>query len=123
MNTGHIAITLDGMNEADRDASLNAFARQFPMVPLLVTSQTAAPDAWETWQLPETISALRDGLLDLWLGPERARVLSDRIRAEGLADDLMSGYDLRLVADLAGADPDSPLTKCLFSRSDGPSPC
>jgi hypothetical protein len=105
LTAGHIAIALDGMNEADRDPSLTDFARQFPMVSLLVTSQTAAPQGWELWRLPENISALRNGLLDLWLGPDKSRVLSHRIETEGFAGELVSGYDLRLIADLAGADP------------------
>jgi ligand-binding sensor domain-containing protein len=106
LNTGHIAIALDGMNEADRDASLTDFARQFSMVPLLVTSQTAAPNGWEAWRLPESINALRNGLLELWLGPDKAQILSRRIQAESLADEFVSGYDLRLVVDLASADPE-----------------
>jgi hypothetical protein len=106
LKAGHIALALDGTNEADRDAAITAFARQFPQVRLLVTSQAAGAEGWEVWRLPEDVVSLRDGLLALWLGTERGALLSRRIVAEGLSDSIVSGYDLRLVADLAGADPE-----------------
>jgi len=106
LRAGHIALALDGMNEAERDASLTAFARQFPKVRLLVTSQTRGGDGWQVWQLPQDVTGLRDGLLAMWLGPEQGAALSRRILSEGLADSITSGYDLRLVADLAGKDPE-----------------
>jgi hypothetical protein len=106
LKAGHIALALDGMNEADRDSALSAFARQFPQVRLLVTSQTRA-DGWDLWQLPADVASLRARLLSLWLGPEKGAELERRIIAKGLADTILSGYDLRLVADLAGSDPAS----------------
>ena len=45
LNAGQIALALDGTNEADRDAALAAFARQFPRVPLLVTSQALGDES------------------------------------------------------------------------------
>jgi hypothetical protein len=104
LKAGGIALTLDGTNEADRDTALSAFARQFHQVPLLVTSQAAGDEGWEIWHLPEDVSELRDSLLVLWLGREIGRLLSHRIAAEGLSQTISSGYDLRLIADLAGAD-------------------
>jgi len=77
---------------------------------LLVTSQAiprslAGDQRWEVWELPEDIGGLRDGLLALWLGDEKGTILSRRIVAEGLSGTVVSGYDLRLLADLADADP------------------
>ncbi len=114
LRAGHIALALDGTNEADRDVALAAFARQFKQTRLLVTSQALPPsdpwekpdDQWEVWKLPEDISGLRSQLLRLWLGDEKGKVLSDRIEAEGLSATIVSGYDLRLLADLAEADPE-----------------
>jgi hypothetical protein len=111
LRAGHIALALDGTNEADRDLALAAFASQFPQVRLLVTSQGipqsfAGGELWEIWELPADIGKLRDGLLSLWLGAEKGAMLSRRIAAEGLAESLVSGYDLRLLADLAAADPE-----------------
>ena len=105
LKAGDIALALDGANEADRDGALAAFARTYPMVPLLVTSQTMGDEGWEVWRLPTDVGALRDGLLALWLGAEKGAALARRIMAEGLSDTIVSGYDLRLVADLAGDDP------------------
>src|SRR5258707_5898380 len=65
LKAGQIAVALDGTNEADRDTSIAAFARQFSQVRLLVTSQAAGGEDWEVWHLPEDVGALRDGLLAL----------------------------------------------------------
>lgn len=73
LRAGYVALALDGTNEADRDAALAAFVRQFPMVRVLATSQAAGMEGWETWRLPEDVAALREGLLQLWLGRRRAR--------------------------------------------------
>ena len=110
LKAGNIALLLDGTNEADRDVALAAFASQFPQTRLLVTSQ-ALPcswggERWEVWELPEDIANWRVGLLALWLGDEKGAILSRRIVAEGLVGAVVSGYDLRLLADLATADPE-----------------
>jgi hypothetical protein len=104
LKAGSIALAIDGANEADRDTALMAFARQFHQVPLLVTSQATVEEGWQVWHLPGDVSEMGDGLLILWLGPENGKLLAQRIAAEGLSDTILSGYDLRLIADLAGAD-------------------
>ena len=132
LKAGHIALALDGTNEADRDVALAAFASQFPQTRLLVTSQ-ALPrswggERWEVWELPEDIGELRVGLLALWLGDEKGAILSRRIVAEGLVGAVVSGYDLRLLADLATADPEHAqlpgdrvtLYRAMLARAAGP---
>jgi hypothetical protein len=104
LKAGSIALAIDGTNEADRDTALMAFARQFHQVPLLVTSQATVDEGWQVWHLPGDVSEMGDGLLILWLGPRNGKLLAQRIAAEGLSDSILSGYDLRLIADLAGAD-------------------
>jgi hypothetical protein len=106
LRAGHIALALDGTNEADRDTAIDAFAHQFSQVSMLITSQSSEWKDWEGWHLPEDVSALRESLLALWLGTEQGASLSRRIVAEGLSETIVSGYDLRLIADLAGADPE-----------------
>jgi hypothetical protein len=111
LKAGHIALALDGTNEADREVALAAFARQFPQVRLLVTSQAlpqslAGDEGWEIWELPTDIGELRDALLALWLGQEKGAILTHRIEVEGLSATIRSGYDLRLLAELAAADPE-----------------
>ena len=104
--TGHLALALDGINETDRDTAIDAFASQFPMVPMLVTSQARGGTEWETWQLPADIRGLASGLLGLWLGPTAGEALVHRLADQGLIDSIVSGYDLRLLADLAAKDPE-----------------
>ena len=100
---------------------------------MLITSQAiprslAGDERWEKWALPEDISGLRDGLLALWLGAEKGAVLSRRIAAEGISRTLVSGYDLRLLADLAAVDPEhAPLPgdrvalyRAMLARASGP---
>ncbi|MGB8841443.1 MAG: two-component regulator propeller domain-containing protein, partial [Aliidongia sp.] len=114
LKAGHIALALDGLNEADRDLAFTRFATQFRNTGLLVTSQTIPVDdkreksegQWEVWELPPTIDASREQLLRLWLGDDGGAILSRRIAAAGIAGMLVSGYDLRLLADLAASDPE-----------------
>ena len=130
LRAGHIALALDGINEADRDMALAAFARQFPQTRLLVTSQAVGGEQWEIWELPEDVGELRDRLLALWLGDKKGALLARRLVAEGLSNTntIVSGYDLRLLADLAAADPEhAPLPadrialyRAMFARARGP---
>jgi hypothetical protein len=133
LKAGHIALALDGTNETDRDLALAAFASQFPQTRLLVTSQAlsrslAGDQPWETWELPNNIDGLRDELLALWLGNEKGAALSRRIVAEGLSGTIVSGYDLRLLADLVAADPEHALLpgdrvtlyRAMLARASGP---
>jgi hypothetical protein len=133
LKAGHIAVLLDGTNEVDRDLALAAFTSQFPEARLLVTSQaiprsSAGAERWEVWELPEDIGGLRNGLLALWLGAEKGAILSRRITAEGLSRTVVSGYDLRLLADLAVVDPEHEtlpidrltLYRAMLARAKGP---
>ena len=102
---GHIALAMDGMNEADRDPALATFARQFPRVRIVVTSRALATRPGRSGaclrrSTPCVIS------LTMWLGQEKGAVLSRRIVAEGLLETITSGYDLGLVCDLVGDNPE-----------------
>ncbi|WP_132680154.1 hypothetical protein [Pseudomonas vancouverensis] len=108
LRRGTLALAIDGANEVDQDKALAAFAHQYPRVRLLVTSQ-ALPEnesEWEIWRLPASITHMREGLLELWLGEDRARTLSKKIDDSGLADAINSGYDLRLLVDVSGSEVD-----------------
>jgi hypothetical protein len=114
LKSGCIALALDGVNEADRDTALASFARTFWSTRLLMTSQSLpmidqreqVQQQWEVWRLPETIEASRSELLKRWLGNEAGARLANRIVAEGISRTIASGYDLRLLADLAAGDPE-----------------
>jgi hypothetical protein len=133
LRAGHIALMLDGTNEADRDTALTAFANQFPKTRLLVTSQAipqslTGHEQWEQWELPGDIAELRDRLLAIWLGDEKGAVLASRIVENNLSGTIVSGYDLRLLADLAAADPENAplpddrvkLYRTMLERAKGP---
>jgi hypothetical protein len=104
LKSGAFAVALDGLNETDRDEALVAFAQTFSQVRLLVTSQGDALSDFERWNLPNDIHDHAPALLRLWLGDEAGSKLADRIRKEGLLPHLLSGYDIRLIADIAGKD-------------------
>lgn len=104
LRTGHIAIALDGTNEADRNQAIAAFERQYPEVKIIATSQSDAKTGWDKWYLPKDILEQRAALLKLWLGNEAGRVLELRLMLDRNAA-IASGYDLRLVYDLTRSDP------------------
>jgi hypothetical protein len=106
LSTGALAVAIDGLNEVARDLAVASFAAGFPEAPLFVTSQELGDDLFEAWKLPGTISEYVEGLLALYLGAERAVALTQSLKTSGLFEYLRSGYDVRLVVDLAKADPD-----------------
>ncbi|HEY4847686.1 MAG TPA: hypothetical protein VIH87_07785 [Methylocella sp.] len=106
LSKGTLAIAIDGLNEVARGQAVTAFAAEFPAAPLLVTSQELGEPPFEVWRLPGTIAEHVDGLLTLYLGAQRGEALARRLRDTGLIQHLRSGYDVRLVIDLAEADPE-----------------
>ena len=99
-------MTIDGLNEVAREQAVAAFAAEFPATPLFVTSQESGEAPFEVWHLTGTITAHVDGLLMLYLGPQRGEALAQQVRDAGLIGHLRSGYDVRLVIELAEADPE-----------------
>jgi len=106
LSKGTLAIAIDGLNEVARGQAVSAFAAEFPAAPLFVTSQEPGEFPFEVWRLPGTIAEHVDGLLTLYLGAQRGEALASRLRDSGLMQHLRSGYDVRLVIDLAEADPE-----------------
>ena len=106
LSRGTLGIAIDGLNEVARGQAVSAFAAEFPMAPLLVTSQESGEAPFEVWRLPGTIAEHVDALLTLYLGEQRGQTLASRLGDSGLLHHLRSGYDVRLVIDLAEADPE-----------------
>lgn len=104
LRSGKFALAFDGTNEADCESALELFGRQYPRTRVIATSQSRPLLGWEVWRLPETIKSLKSELLELWM-PGQGTQLAKRLAAPGIADVLVSGYDLRLIADLAKSDP------------------
>src|SRR5262249_29615381 len=70
----------------------------------LVTSQDEGEAPFEVWHLPRDITEHVEGLLRLYLGEEAGAAIAQRLTASGLMSSLRSGYDVRLMADLAAAN-------------------
>ncbi|NEH58113.1 hypothetical protein GR198_20520 [Rhizobium leguminosarum] len=106
LSSGRFALALDGLNEADRDGALAEFVAAYPRVKIIATCQSLPTADFELWSLPKNISVLTQGLLQLWLGErEGDRIYRNLGEKKGL-DYLMSGYDVRLIADLASKSTD-----------------
>jgi hypothetical protein len=106
LNKGTLAVAIDGLSEVARDPAVAAFAAEFPATPVFITSQEPSELPFEVWHLPRTIAEHISGLLTLYLGQQRGEGLAKRLRETGLAQHLRSGYDVRLVIELAEADAD-----------------
>ncbi len=72
---------------------------------MLVTSQQPGGERFTTWRLPADIRAFTADLLREYLGEDAAAAVMTRISASGMKDAIRSGYDVRLVIDLARPDP------------------
>jgi hypothetical protein len=73
---------------------------------MLVTSQQSGDRRYfTTWHLPAVIRAFTADLLQAYLGEDEAAAVMTRISASGLKDANRSGYDVRLIIDLARPDP------------------
>ncbi|HFE4603846.1 TPA: hypothetical protein ACF26J_005690, partial [Klebsiella quasipneumoniae subsp. similipneumoniae] len=105
LRAGHIAIGLDGTNEADCKEAINSFERQFPQVKIIATSQSVVPENWSSWTLPKTIAKQRVELLTIWFrNSETGKALDKRLASESNVE-IVSGYDLRLLFELMESDP------------------
>lgn len=105
LSKGTLAVAVDGLNEVGRSQAVAAFAAEFPLAPLLITSQDFGEYPFAVWRLPATVAAHVTGLLTVYLGLQRGGALAKQIRDTGLIEHLRSGYDVRLVIDLAEEEP------------------
>lgn len=104
LRSGTVGIAIDGLHEAGRTRSVEAFARAYPAAPLIVTSQMG-PKRFSTWRLPPDIRSFIDDLLSVYLGAEAGAAVSRRIEQSGLRASIRSGYDVRLIVDMSRRDP------------------
>ena len=104
LESGTIGVAIDGLNEVNRTKSVAAFSKRFSNAPMLVTSQQPpGDDRFPTWCLPLDIRDFIDGLLQLYLPSNETTVVMEKITASGLKNAIRSGYDVRLIIDLARA--------------------
>jgi hypothetical protein len=108
LRSGSLAVCIDGLHEAGRSHSVEAFAREFAQAPLFVTSQEPGVRAFTLWKLPNDMRAYTHALLRVLMQNEQAaNIVKDRITSSGLQGAIRSGYDLRLVSVLARSDPEN----------------
>lgn len=105
LESGTIAVAIDGLNEVDRTRAVMAFARTFAEAPVFVTSQVVGEEPFQTLRLPPDVRAFTLDLLKLHLQARQAERIFARINASGLNDAIRSGYDVRLLTDLVRSDP------------------
>lgn len=121
LESGYFALILDGANETANAAALEDYARTSPEVRILVTSQgDPVKPGFEVLRLPGSVEQLVGPLLALFLGPERSAAVLEAVRPTPLWDGLASGYDVRLLADLAGRDgpvPELPADRIVLYRA------
>ncbi len=101
LRTGTMGVAIDGLNEVARDAAVAAFVKEFPEAFLFVTSQESGQPPFQVWHLPPSIADYVDALLVLYMGEQSGSAVAHQIRETGLINHLRSGYDVRLVIDLA----------------------
>jgi hypothetical protein len=112
LESGSIGVAIDGLNEVNRGLAVASFIQRFAAAPMLVTSQQLGDQRYFiTWRLPEDIRAYIDDLLREYLREDAATVIT-RISTSGLKKAIRSGYDVRLISDLARPNPlNAPLPK------------
>jgi hypothetical protein len=108
LESGNIGVAIDGLNEVNRTRAVAAFTRMFSDAPMLVTSQQSGDDRFTTWRLPSDIREFTKDLLRLYLPAAEAAAVMERVTASGLKDAIRSGYDVRLIIDLARAGAELP---------------
>ena len=107
LESGTVAVAIDGLHEADRTKAVEAFVRAFDAVPMLVTSQEPGGQQFTNWRLPSDMRAFIHDLLRLHLNNADADAVMNRITASGLKEAIRSGYDVRLVIDIVRKDPNN----------------
>src|SRR5262249_45588408 len=101
LRSGGFLIILDGLNEADLEKPLREFAATMPSVRLLMTSQLSAFDRdLPDYELSPLTPEHAKSLLIAFLGKEVGEKAKEQI-APALWDNIRSGYDVQLLADLA----------------------
>ncbi len=115
LNGGIFAIILDGLNETDREEEVRQTALRMPKLRLLVTSQETGT-GFAILRLPRDVSEFTSQLLELWLGDEEGKAIFNQIGDSALLDEIRSGYDVRLVADLAAEHSDDQLVELPANR-------
>ncbi|WP_299919606.1 hypothetical protein [uncultured Roseobacter sp.] len=105
--SGNFILALDGANEVDDGGAIEQFSLRYPQVGLLVTSQTIpfgrSNDVFEEWSLPDSMEEYATEFFELFLSPSVAKETLSNILSSGVAAELKSGHDLKVISDLIEA--------------------
>jgi len=114
LSSGALAFIIDGVNEVDRDESVIVFANDHPQVRVFASSQVLpsaiaeSPSMFSQLSMPKDLSDYAHLLLSSMLGKSAALELRSGLQASGLWQELVSGYDIELVAELHQAHGEQP---------------
>jgi hypothetical protein len=104
LRAGTIGVAIDGLNEVAREPAVAAFVKEFPQAFVFVSSQESGHPPFEVWHLPATITEYVDKMLNLYMGDQEGKDVAQLLSNTGLIAHLRSGYDVRLVINLATTD-------------------
>lgn len=113
ISSGNFVLILDGTNEVDDKGAIEQFARRYPKVGLFVTSQNMPikmDQLFEIWSLPPDMSSAMPELLTLYLGDAAGAVLEE-FNESGISREVLTGYDVSLIVDLAKSGLNLPSTR------------
>jgi hypothetical protein len=104
LNSPGYVLVLDGANEIEYSEELESFAHRNQSVRLLITSQAKPTEKnalFKIYQLPNTLIEYLEPLLSLYLDNELGHEVAQHVASSELIASVKSGYDIRLIADLA----------------------
>ena len=87
LEAGHIAVAIEGLDEADTAWTIDHFCQTSPKVPLLVTSQEKPKEnsEWDVWELPSNVSDILKPLTQTLAKTHRPEVY-DRLAAINITE-------------------------------------
>ena len=115
MRCGTLGVVIDGVNEVGKEDQVAAFALVSPRTAVLATAQTEAKEPFLTLRLPANVQEHVGRLVRAHMGEVEGERLETRLQSEcpGLVNSLLSGYDIRLIIDIA----QQPLNRLPSTRS------
>jgi len=102
LESGSFAMLIDGANEISNSFEIEDYFRRTPEIRAIITSQSEPRrPGFEILRLPKTVEDSIEPLLRLFLGEDSGMSVSNSVRSTTLWGELLSGYDVRLLAELA----------------------
>lgn len=101
LESGGFIVVLDGMNETPFDEDVRRYANTARRVGLMMTSQSSLGEtSIPEYRLPRATREFTKQLLSVFLGERRGATMFAAL-TDALLHEVRSGYDVRIIADLA----------------------